>query len=77
MQIGSHHFGQVFIFDVWLSTSKNYFYHIHTYVHILALEHWANSSDFAWRKAQARCPTNKLKSVKFGYCFEKHVVFYL
>ena len=24
-----------------------------------------------------RCPTNKLKSVKFGYCFEKHVVFYL
>ena len=24
-----------------------------------------------------RCPTNKLKSVKFGYCFKKHVVFYL
>ena len=24
-----------------------------------------------------RCPTNKLKSDKFGYCFEKHVVFYL
>ena len=26
---------------------------------------------------QTRCPTNKLKSVKFAYCFEKHVVFYL